>query len=140
MRSLLVAVAIQLGCQLYKVVFHSVREGRLRPGWLVSAGGMPSAHSALVTALAVSVGLRSGFGSELFAVVAVFGAIVIFDALRLRGAVGEHARLLNRLLALHPQLPAPAPLQEAIGHTPAEIAAGIVVGGGLAVAAWAAIG
>jgi acid phosphatase family membrane protein YuiD len=140
MRSLLVAVAIQLGCQLFKVVYYSIREGRLE-GWrLFSAGGMPSAHSALVTALAVSVGVRSGVASDLFAVAAVFGVIVIYDALRLRGAVGEHARVLNRLLALHPEAASLGPLREMVGHSPAEVAVGIAAGGGLAVAAWAVIG
>ncbi len=133
--SLLTAVAIQLLCQAFKVVFYSVRERRLSLSWFVSAGGMPSAHSALVTALSVSVGLRDGWGSAAFCVACVFSLITIYDAFRLRGAVEQHARVLSLLLARHPEVDAP-PLRMKLGHTAPEIVAGIVVGGGLAAAAW----
>jgi acid phosphatase family membrane protein YuiD len=139
MRSLAVAVAIQLACQLFKVAFYSLREHRFRPSYFVSAGGMPSAHTAFVTALTVSVGLRSGFASELFAVAAVFGLIVVYDSFRLRGAVERQARLMKQLAALHPEVHA-GELTELVGHSLPEIAAGLVAGGGLAAAAWAVLG
>jgi len=125
--SLVTAVAVQLLCQLFKVAYYSVREGGLRPHYFVSAGGIPSAHSAFVTALFVAVGMRSGPGSDVFAVAFVFGMIVIYDAYRLRGEVEKHARLLNRLvLRYHPQ--EPAELSEMVGHTVPEIVAGIATG------------
>ncbi len=95
---------------------------------------MPSAHAAFVTALAVSVGLRSGFVSDIFAVSAVFSLIVIYDAYRLRGTVERHARVLQALVAAHPEVPAEE-LNDLVGHTLPEIGVGIAVGGGLAAAA-----
>jgi acid phosphatase family membrane protein YuiD len=133
--SLLTAVAVQVACQAFKVGYYSIRERRLALSWFISAGGMPSAHSAFVTALAVSVGLWSGFASDLFAVAAVFSVITIYDALRLRGAVEHHARLLERLSSLHPET-AGAQINTRLGHSLAEIVAGIVAGGGLAAVAW----
>lgn len=129
--SLAVAVAVQLACQAFKVVLYSIRDGRLGLRYLFTAGGMPSAHSAFVSALTVSVGIADGFGSELFAASCVFSLIVIYDSFRLRGAVEKQARALNALLALHPEVKA-GKLTEMVGHTPAEIAAGIAAGGGLA--------
>jgi uncharacterized protein len=127
--SLLTAVGVQVLCQLFKVALYSARGRRLALSWFVSAGGMPSAHSAFVTSLAVSVGLWSGFASDLFAVACVFSIITIYDAWRLRGAVEHHARILARL--------APAEeVNQRLGHSLPEIAAGIAAGGGLAVAAW----
>ncbi len=138
--SLLAAVAIQLACQAFKVVLYSVRERRLALSWFVSAGGMPSAHTAFVTALAVSVGLWSGFASDLFAVAAVFSIITIYDAWRLRGAVAHHARLLRLLVAALPKAARreaePDRINQRLGHTFAEIVAGIVCGGALAAGAW----
>ena len=137
--SLLTAVAVQVACQAFKVVFYSIRERRAAFSWFLSAGGMPSAHSAFVTSLSVSVGLRSGFQSELFAISCVFSVIIIYDSWRLRGAVQHQARILKQLAREHPRVSA-EDLNENMGHTPAEIAAGIIAGGALAVLAWLALG
>ena len=132
---LLTAIAVQCACQAFKVVFYSIRERRLALSWFVSAGGMPSAHSAFVTALTVWLGLWDGFGSGVFAVACVFSIITIYDALRLRGAVEHHARILRSLAAKHPDVPTGV-ITTRLGHTFAEIVAGICAGGGLAVLAW----
>jgi acid phosphatase family membrane protein YuiD len=137
--SLVTAAAVQLACQAFKVAYYSIREKRLSLSWFVSAGGMPSAHSAFVTALTVSVGLWDGFGSGIFAVACVFAIITIYDALRLRGAVEHHARILAMLAAKHPDVDT-GPINLRLGHTLPEIAAGIVAGGGLAALAWWALG
>ena len=135
--ALLTAVVVQLACQAFKVVFYSLRDRRLSFSWFVSAGGMPSAHSALVAALTVSIGLRDGAGSGVFAVACVFSLITIYDALRLRGAVQHHARALQMLAEKHPDVPIGA-LTTRLGHTLPEVVAGILAGGGLAaLACWA---
>jgi acid phosphatase family membrane protein YuiD len=135
MTALLVALITLVGCQLYKVGYHWIARGRLDLRWLFSAGGMPSAHAAYVVALAVFVGLRQGFGSDLFAACAVFASIVAYDAYRLRGTVERHARVLQALVAAHPDVEAEE-LHELVGHTLPEIAVGIVIGALVAVAAW----
>jgi hypothetical protein len=136
--SLISAVVVQLACQAFKVVLYSVRERRFAFSWFFSAGGMPSAHSAFVTSLAVSVGLWNGFGSELFAVACVFAIIIIYDAWRLRGAVAHHARVLSRLAAAHPDLQE-GPINVNIGHSLPEIFVGILTGGGFAVVVYLVI-
>lgn len=133
--SLITAVAVQLACQAFKVVFYSIREKRLALSWFVSTGGMPSAHSAFVTALSVSVGLWSGFTSDLFAVSCVFSIIVIYDSFRLRGAVQHHARVLKMLTREHPDIPSEG-IRENLGHTPLQMAVGVIVGGVLAALVW----
>ena len=59
--SLVTAVAVQLLCQLFKVAHRSIKERRLRADAFVSAGGMPSAHTAFVVSLTLSIGLNRGF-------------------------------------------------------------------------------
>jgi acid phosphatase family membrane protein YuiD len=136
--ALLTAVGVQVACQAFKVVFYSLREKRLALSWFVSTGGMPSAHSAFVTALSVYVGLGEGFGSGTFAVACVFSVITIYDALRLRGAVEHHARILAMLVKKHPDVRT-GRITTRLGHTLPEILAGIVTGGGLAALAWWAL-
>jgi uncharacterized protein len=97
---------------------------------LISAGGMPSSHSSLVTAVTVAVGLTQGFSSPLFALACVLSLIVIYDATGVRRHAGDHARVLNlmidELLTGHPL--AEKELKEVLGHTPREVVAGIALG------------
>ena len=133
-RCLVVAVAVQLACQLFKVVFYSLKQGRLRPDYFVSTGGMPSAHTAFVSALTVSVGLQLGFASELFAVAFVFSAIIIYDLVRVRTAVHAHSQILA-LLVEKMQLRRKIVLPHLVSHSIPEILAGLAAGCGLAAAA-----
>lgn len=102
---------------------------------LASTGGMPSAHSALVAALATSVGLRTGLGSPQFAVALLFAVIVMFDAQSVRRAAGVQARLLNQLVdeLLSEHHLSEKKLAELLGHTPLEVFAGAAVGIAVAV-------
>lgn len=43
---------------------------------MLGSGGMPSSHSATVTALAVSVGLQEGVGGSAFAIAVVLACVV----------------------------------------------------------------
>ncbi|TFH04863.1 MAG: divergent PAP2 family protein [Spirochaetales bacterium] len=124
---LMTALAVQVLCQAFKFIRYSIRDGRMNPHYLVTAGGVPSAHTAFVSALAVAVGLRNGFATDLFAVAFVFGAIVVYDAFRLRGHVQNHARIINQhvLGPLNQK-----PVTEMVGHSVGEILWGVVVGGG----------
>ncbi len=123
--SIIVALAVQQFCQIIKFIIYSVRDRRISFHYLTSSGGMPSAHSAFVTALCVSVGVRSGMGSETFAVAAVLAFIVIHDAFRVRGALQE---VIHILKADHPENEhAAAALPETVGHNSREIVAGIII-------------
>lgn len=129
-----IAVLSQVASQLFKVVLYSVAERRFAIERFVNAGGMPSAHTAFVTALAAAIGLQRGITSDVFAVAFVFAVIVVYDAFRLRGHVQRHAEVLNRLLAPRRELPESVadgreePLSETVGHSLPEVGAGIVWG------------
>lgn len=125
-RMLVMALTASVTGQMLKVVFTSVRRRRLELGRLTESGGMPSSHSATVSSLATAVGLTHGWRSDLFAVVAVFAIIVLYDAVGIRRAVGQQARFLNHILGRE-QLEI-KPFKEALGHSPAEVAAGALLG------------
>ena len=133
-RSLVVAVAVQLASQLFKVVFYSLRERRLRLDYFISTGGMPSAHTAFVSALTVSLGLHYGLASEFFTVAFVFSVIMVYDLVRVRGAVHAHSRILAMLLE-QVRLRQQVVLPHLASHSLPEILAGLVVGCGAAAAA-----
>ena len=116
--------------QLIKFTVAAIRLRRFDFPLLWSAGGMPSAHSALVTALAVSVGLTEGFDSHEAMIAVGFGTIVLADAATLRRAAGDHAVLLNRLVDRlgGPEKFGVKRLRERLGHTRREVVGGVFFG------------
>lgn len=130
-RILLVAIAACLIAQVMKLLIEVVKNGKLNLRMLTGSGGMPSAHSALVTALAVGVGQTVGWATAEFAIASTFAVIVMYDAAGVRQAAGKHARVLNQLVgeifqANHENRP--DQLKELLGHTPVQVIAGSVLG------------
>jgi acid phosphatase family membrane protein YuiD len=96
----------------------------------ISAGGMPSSHSALVTGLTASIALTEGISSNQFFICLVFSIIVVYDAAGIRRAVGKHANILNTIIDEYyakGELRA-QPLTELLGHTWFEVFMGILLG------------
>ena len=102
-----------------------LRHGHLHFKDVVVTGGMPSSHSAVVVALAVSIYLTQGL-SPLFLATLVLATIVLRDALGVRRTAGEEGKLLNRVIkAARLKLP---PVHYSLGHLPLEVAAGVAIG------------
>jgi acid phosphatase family membrane protein YuiD len=116
--------------QLSKPLIILAHTRRLYVRYVVSAGGMPSSHSAVVVALATRVGMDTGLSSTPFALAAVFAAVVMYDAAGVRRAVSVQARILNRMLTemIEAQHFNEERLRELIGHTPFEVFVGGLLG------------
>lgn len=98
--------------------------------YLFSTGGMPSSHSASVSAMAFSVGFTEGFGSPISTVAWGYAVITMFDAATVRRAAGEHAKVLNQIIRDFKELkfkPAQR-LKELLGHTRKQVLWGMAVG------------
>jgi uncharacterized protein len=126
-------VAALLGwtaAQFIKFLTLFVKDRKIDFTAFVSTGGMPSAHSASVCALAAAVGKLSGVQSPVFAVALLFAVIVMFDAQSVRRAAGEQAKILNQIideLLTHHHL-SQQKLAELLGHTRLEVFAGMGLG------------
>ena len=116
--------------QSFKIVTKVIKGYKFDFRWLISTGGFPSAHSAAVSALAMSLGLNFGFSSGLFAISAIFAGIVIFDARVIRKATGRQAEILNKIVEdLYKKRGLRGErLKELLGHTSFEIFFGIALG------------
>lgn len=120
--------------QVLKLLFDYIRTRRIDFSVMVSTGGMPSSHSAMVSALAASIGFSTGFSSPLFALALGFALVVMFDAQSFRRAAGQQARLLNQIveeLFKEHHLPEKK-LAELLGHTRYEVFVGMLLGVGVA--------
>lgn len=133
--------------QLLKTLFTFFATKKFVPERLFGAGGMPSSHSALVCSLTVAFARRLGFDSPVFAISLVLAGIVMYDAMGVRRAAGEQAKVLNKIVfgfkswdwssddddnpsetaEIVDDIPDKA-LKEFIGHTPLEVLGGALLG------------
>lgn len=116
--------------QLIKMLLSFLKTKRFNFGYLLSTGGMPSAHSALVSGLATIIGINIGFGTPVFAVALGFALITMFDASTVRRAAGTQARLINEIVdeLFKEHRFSETKLAELLGHTRFEVFMGMITG------------
>lgn len=123
------ALASWLIAQLVKVLLYALVNRRLDWKRLFGDGGMPSGHSATVTALAATAALECGLDSPAFAISTILAVIVMHDATGVRRQAGEHAKAINELMeALNSDMAPEDKLQELLGHTPLQVFFGALIG------------
>lgn len=123
--------------QFIKIPLHFFATRTWAWGLMFSTGGMPSSHSSAVTALSTAIGLQEGFGSNMFAISAIIGIIVMFDAAGVRRHAGMQAVVLNKLVdefnhllegmksfKVRPNQEKAKKLKELLGHQPIEVLIG----------------
>jgi acid phosphatase family membrane protein YuiD len=135
---LIVAIIAWGLAQFLKVPIEYIRYRRRNWALWFSSGGMPSSHSALVTAITLSIGLFYGFDTPVFALSTGISMVVIYDAAGVRREAGRHAEKINVLINefFSGQTVSEKQLKEIIGHTPAQVSAGILLGAVLAYGFW----
>ena len=121
--------------QVLKTIINFVLLGRFQLERMWGDGGMPSAHSATVTAMVIATARSEGIHSAIFAVAAVVAIITMHDAMGVRRETGEQAKVLNQMIEqwigiseqnspflqnMH--------LKEMVGHTPLQVMAGFALG------------
>jgi uncharacterized protein len=116
----LIPLVVMVLCEATKIVTEGIETGNWKGG-LFRPGGMPSTHSAFVTSLLIIVERRMGMDSMEFAIAFVFAAITYYDAMSSRRAIGEQAKILNRLQKWET-------FSERLGHSFVEVIGGIFFG------------
>lgn len=115
--------------QVIKGIIRSYQEKKILWKAFFEWGGMPSSHSALVVSLSTILGLKEGFSSPLFILSLFFAGIVIADAIGVRLATEEQAKVINKILQKYPiNEKYDIILKESIGHTPIEAVLGGILG------------
>ena len=121
---------------MIKVFAVLIKEKRLDLRYFVTSGGMPSAHSSTVCALATAVALIQGFDSVAFGITAILAIVVMYDAAGVQRAVSRQSIILNRIvreiMVRRPRDEVEHDLRELIGHTPFQVIIGALLGVGIA--------
>lgn len=124
--------------QVLKTLIHLFLTRNFVAERLVGSGGMPSSHSATVCALATATGMIYGPSGFEFAIACIFAIVVMYDAMGVRRAAGNQAKVLNEMMAMFSHmgkhLTPHETLKEFIGHTPTQVFAGAILG--IALAVW----
>ena len=107
-----------------KPILTYLREKRLGLDTIFTAGGMPSGHASLVVSLTTALYLETGF-SPPFLIAFVLATLVMYDAIRVRSVIEKLSRTINALMQHHEGF---TPLQEHVGHTPAEVLVSLILG------------
>ena len=118
--------------QIIKSIIDTVVNKKFSWSRLLGDGGMPSAHSATVASLAITVALRVGCGSVEFAMAAIFAVVVCRDAVGVRQETGKQAVLLQELIdtlevITREDLPE-VRLKMLVGHTSVQVLMGVLLG------------
>lgn len=132
-----------VSAQVSKTILHFLFTGKWVFERMFGAGGMPSSHSALVCAITIGMVRKVGFDSPEFALSLTLAAIVMYDAMGVRRAAGEQAKVINKLVFGFQFLdifqaeeedegkrigPEQEKLKEYLGHTPFEVLGGALLG------------
>ena len=113
--------------QFFKIVFNFFTTGEIRFRIVFDTGGMPSSHSALITAATSGIGFELGFDSAIFALAVTIALIVMYDASGVRKSAGVQAAEINKLSKkLDPK--SEVLLKETLGHTKIEVIVGSLLG------------
>lgn len=157
---LMAAFAAIVFAQIIKIPVAYLLNRKTSLALATSTGGMPSSHSAAVSALITALAIEYGIDSPLVAIASTFGVIVMFDSMGVRRQSGEQGILLNELVSefarLHEKVlnlskdafsqkitkeKKERHLKEYLGHKPIEVFFGILTGIGIAyVTHWTLIG
>jgi len=135
---LLAALSAWTIAQVSKVFIEYFTLKRWNWALVFEAGGMPSSHSAMVSATALSIGLRIGFDTAIFALSVMLAMIVVYDATGVRRESGKQAVLINTIIeeASKGKFPPQSKLKEVLGHTPGEAILGTTMGLSIGVILW----
>ena len=98
---------------------------------IISSGGMPSSHSAVVSALSTASFREYGIASFQFSISVVLALIVIQDAVGVRNQVGKQAKIINEMSE-----GSITNLKELVGHTPFQVCVGTLLGIAIAASLW----
>ena len=127
--------------QLLKLPLEFLRTKQWDWSLILGTGGMPSSHSAVVTAAAVSVGHYMGFDTPVFGLAFAIASVVVYDATNIRRQAGFHAQQINRIVKEVFQgkvkpVEELEELREVLGHSWAEALGGIALGILVSILTW----
>ena len=128
--------------QVLKTIIYTMINKEIRWERMFGDGGMPSGHSATVSAMATATGFLHGFDTFEFAIACMLAIIVMHDAMGVRMETGRQGKVLNEMIEFFRTEGLTeafkktdqmyefweTTLKEFVGHTPLQVVCGSLLG------------
>ncbi len=127
-RLLILACSSQIASMIAKVIINSIKTKKISFKNMANYGGMPSSHTVFITSLVFGVALDPNFGwrHPFFAFAIVLSAIILTDAIRLRGTIDKLNNILRIVVEKDKTLKDSIKFPAIIAHTTTEVIGGII--------------
>lgn len=132
-RILIASILCWLAAQIIKTIINAVLTKDFDLRRMIGDGGMPSAHSATVTGLALMTGLECGFDTPVFAVAVILASVVMHDATGVRYETQKQATAIEQIVSwfnemLEENISLEVKLKKFVGHSKLQVLVGALVG------------
>lgn len=126
----LAAMIAWFGAQGFKVLYTMIKFKKFDLERVMGSGGMPSSHTASITAATFAIGSQYGFDSPTFGLGFIMSFIVMYDAAGVRMAAGKQAKVIKMIIKEvgEHRFTIDEELKELLGHTYLEVFVGMVLG------------
>ena len=128
---LTISLVAGLSAQFLKILVKSIKLRKIKLSMIDDYGGMPSAHTAFLASLLVSIGIYEGIQSTSFAICFIIAAILVRDAVGIRMEMEKQSRIIKKIVNANnfeKQINAQGELSDRMGHTYPEVIAGGLLG------------
>lgn len=124
------AMLAWFGAQGFKVLTTIIKFKKFDLERVMGSGGMPSSHTASITAATFAIGNHYGFDHPSFGLGVVVAFIIMYDAAGVRMAAGKQAKVIKMILKElgEHRFKIDEELKELLGHTYLEVFVGMVLG------------
>ncbi|HOV15807.1 MAG TPA: divergent PAP2 family protein [Spirochaetota bacterium] len=126
-RLLILACSAQIMSMFAKGIVNFIVTKKFDAKKFFHYGGMPSSHTVFIMSFVFGIGLDKnyGFGHPLFTFGIIVSALVLMDAVRLRGVIDKLNIILSDIINNNPLLKEKYSMPKIIAHKPSEIIGGI---------------
>ncbi len=115
--------------QLVKVLSFLLIEKRVEYRRFVQTDGLPNMHSTAFSALAIAVGMKTGFDSLEFSFALCLTAVILVDTLNVKNAASRQAEVIWLLMdRLRKDGPRARADNSGLSYTPLDVFTGVVLG------------
>ncbi len=95
----LLPILVGVFIQIIKMFIYSMANWKMDYGRILKADGMPNLHTAVFSSLVAGIGIKYGYSTLLFSVVAGYSIIIIHDTLRLKREKEKQVSMINSIIS-----------------------------------------
>ncbi|OHD12495.1 MAG: hypothetical protein A2086_10470 [Spirochaetes bacterium GWD1_27_9] len=127
-RILILVCSAHISSMILKGIINSIKQRKLNFKNMANYGGMPSSHTVFAISFTFGIAFDKnyGFSHPLFVLSIIVAAIIIMDAVRLRGTIDNINDILKEVTKTNPDLKDKIKFPKNVAHKLSEVLGGIV--------------